>query len=680
VNRPTVLALVALLFSSRATAQTIEITALTTEPVVSASEISGPIVSVRIEPPFLNEDSWQRVDVTRGEMFSAARAREALRYALSSDTFASATLSARSVDGGVELVIRGERRFRFVNIEVQGASARDPDLVREDADLRPDMVATEADIQDAIRKVVEAYKDNGYPDATCTVAWRETAQPGARVVVLQVHEGDARRIRDIIILGVDATTREILRDALSLDRGDVATPREIRTADEAIVSRLRGLGYLSANVSTEVETATGSITLRYIVSLGPRYVMRWSGVRALPEASLVEALRLHEEQGFSESTLASFASRVQEFYVSRGWFDAHVQVSLARDTPEERTVLFEVVERRQVRVRTIRFEGATIFNERELTTMVEEVARNDLPSTPRPIRGVVLRARTYTPGVYASAVQRIVESYQQRGYLDATILTPVTERVETPEGPRFDVTFRIHEGPRTFVEELVFEGNLAHPSAALAEAWGLPLGVPLSHRELGEARVRLSDWYREQGYAFARVDPDVERSPDHTRARVRAVVHEGPQVVIGRVEIRGNAVTRESVLRARLALREGSPFSLSAIRASQQQLYELGVFASVNVGIDDSDIEAPVKTLLVRVVEDRRFRAEMRFGISYGQGARVGFELGYLNLFGVGANLSVHPEVGYGSRLGHRAVVWTHTCFHFVSTHPWFGSALCWFV
>jgi outer membrane protein assembly factor BamA len=259
----------------------------------------------------------------------------------------------------------------------------------------------------------------------------------------------------------------------------------------------------------------------------------------------------------------------------------------------------------------------------------------------------VYRERTYTPGVYATAAQRIVEAYRERGYLDATVSTPVVARVETPSGPRLDVTFHVTEGPCSLIEEITFTGNRAQPSAALAEALGLRLGVPVSYRGLGDARVRLADWYHERGYAFASVEPAVERSPDHTRARVRVVVHEGPRVRIGRVEVRGNAVTRESVVRTRLALREGDAFSLSALRTSQRQLYELGVFTSVNVGLLDGDIEATVKTLLVQVVEDRRFSLEVRGGFSFGQGARAAVEAALINIGGVGMSLTVRPEVGY---------------------------------
>jgi outer membrane protein assembly factor BamA len=389
------------------------------------------------------------------------------------------------------------------------------------------------------------------------------------------------------------------------------------------------------------------VRVRVVIAAGPRSELVWYGVRALPEETLVESLRLGDEQGWTDSSAASFAARVQDVYARRGWIDARVRVEAAPAAASRRVVRVYVHEGPQVFVRALRFEGATVLTTAELTELVESTARAELPSSPRPDRGYLLPEHTYDPAVYAAAAQRIVEAYRERGYLDAAVATPSTSRVTSASGPRLEVTFRLTEGPRSLIEELAFEGNRTQSSAAVARVWGLPLGVPVSYREIGEARVRLADWYRERGHAFARVEPEVERSPDHTRARVRVFVHEGPRVRVGRVDVRGARTVLPSVVRARLALGEGDTFSLSAVRASQRQLYELGIFSAVNVGLEDGDVEAPVKTLLVRVVEERRVSLELRAGFSLGQGGRLGLEFAALDLGGLAMNLSVRPEAGY---------------------------------
>lgn len=618
------------------------------DPLPGAEGLAGPVVTVTFEPAIPGEDVWARVGLSRLAPFSAARAREALRCALASGSFAAGAVSARAVSGGVELVIRGPRRYQLVAIEVRGAAARDAELVREDSGLRADMRVTEAEVTEALRQVESAYAEAGFPDARARPEWADTERPGARRLVLRVSEGVGRRVSEVSVEGVSPSLASGARGALGLEVGDLAAPQRVRTSGEAVTAWLRREGYLDARVVPTVEAlGAGSVRLRVTVDAGARCELAWSGVRALSEEALVEALRLGDEQGWTESSPASFAARLQEVYARRGWADATVRV--VADAPAEgrRAVRVYVHEGRQVFVGALRFEGATVLTHAELAELVESAARAELPSSPRPDRGYLLPERTYDAAVYAGAAQRIVEAYRERGYLDATVATPVVGRVRSGDGERLEVTFRVTEGARSFIDELVFDGNRTQPSARLAEVWGMPLGVPVSNRELGEARVRLADWYRERGHAFARVEVEVERSPDHTRARIRARLHEGPRVRIRRVEVRGARAVLPALVRARLALAEGDTFSLSALRASQRQLYELGIFSAVNVGLEDGDAEAAEKTLLVRVVEERRVGLELRAGFSLGQGGRLGLEFTALDLFGLAMNLSVRPEAGY---------------------------------
>lgn len=619
-----------------------------TDPIPGAEGLVGPVVAVTLDPPLPGEDPWTRVGLTRLTPFTAEGARQALRHALGSGTFASAELLARPATDGIELIIRGPRRYHLVSIEVHGARERDPELVREDADLRADMRVTDAEVAEALRRIEGAYANAGFPDAHAYPTWFDTEFPGARRLVLRIEEGAGQRIREVQVEGAPQGWEDRVREAMGLRVGDLAAPQRVRSSVEGLSAWLRRQGYLDARPAHAVEPlGVGSVRVRVTLQLGDRYELVWYGVRALPEETLLEALRLGDEQGWTESSAASMAARIEEVYARRGWADARARV--VPDAPEagHRKLRVYVREGRQVFVRTLRFEGVSVFTQAELTDIVESTARVEIPSSPRPDRGYLLPERTYDAVVYATAAQRIVEAYRERGYLDASVATPRVTRVQGPMGEGLAVTFYVTEGPQSFFEELTFEGNRTQPSSRLAEVWGLRLGVPVSNRELGEARVRLADWYREQGHAFARVELELERSPDHARARVRVLIHEGPRVRIRRVEIRGARTVLPAVLRTRLTLAEGDVFSLSALRASQRHLYELGIFSAVNVGLEDGDVEAAEKTLLVRVVEERRVGLEFRAGFSLGQGGRVGLEFAALDLFGLAMNLSVRPEVQY---------------------------------
>ena len=185
---------------------------------------------------------------------------------------------------------------------------------------------------------------------------------------------------------------------------------------------------------------------------------------------------------------------------------------------------------------------------RDLSIELDESLRGTLPDAPTPLWGRVDPAHTWVRSAWDDAATAVEALYRDRGYLDArATVARVTERPD-PEcvdgvrrrgepawrfrcGPRLAVELQVEEGAATVLDELVFDGNRVVPSATLAEQAEVRLGVPISYRALEEARGRLTDYLREEGYAFARAEPVVERSPDHRRARVRMEVREGARIV-----------------------------------------------------------------------------------------------------------------------------------------------------
>ena len=69
----------------------------------------------------------------------------------------------------------------------------------------------------------------------------------------------------------------------------------------------------------------------------------------------------------------------------------------------------------------------------------------------------------------------------------------------------------------------------------LQTAAEVKLGSWVSTVKIEEARRRVADLYKEEGYAFVDVKYALEQSPDRTRARVRFLVNEGEQVFVRQI-------------------------------------------------------------------------------------------------------------------------------------------------
>jgi outer membrane protein assembly factor BamA len=213
--------------------------------------------------------------------------------------------------------------------------------------------------------------------------------------------------------------------------------------------------------------------------------------------------------------------------------------------------------------------------------------------------------------------------------------------------PNVVLSIPIKLGPRTTLWNLEFTGNEQVLEDKLAEVADLKLGQPVSQVGLQQARRRILDHYADLGYAFAGVDVELQLSQDRTRGSARFVVSEREQVQITAIVVRGAERTSESLILGRLELIPGGVYRRSLVRQSEEQLATLGVFSSVTIGLEDPEVPAKRKVVIVHVAERLPQYVDVKPGFSTGEGARVTFEYGHRNLFGKAVQLTLRVQLGY---------------------------------
>lgn len=213
--------------------------------------------------------------------------------------------------------------------------------------------------------------------------------------------------------------------------------------------------------------------------------------------------------------------------------------------------------------------------------------------------------------------------------------------------PRLQLLIPVKLGPRTKLYDLVFSGAHSIEQRKLAAAGDIELGEVANVLKLDEARRRLVEAYREEGFAYADVRYTLEESLDHTRARAHFVINEGDRVIVERIVIRGNEVTGSDVIRRRVALVEGNPYRSSLVRKTQERIATLNVFSSIDVSLEDAYVPQASKTVIITLVEHASQYIEVRPGLSTGEGIRFAFEYGHRNLGGDAIALSLRVQLSY---------------------------------
>ena len=146
-------------------------------------------------------------------------------------------------------------------------------------------------------------------------------------------------------------------------------------------------------------------------------------------------------------------------------------------------------------------------------------------------------------------------------------------------------------GKKVIVNEEILRGRVTIKS-----------GERFNRTRLFEDIQRLTDVYRDQGYAYANVTPNSSLRPDKKEVDLNLEIERGEIVYIDRIEVVGNTRTRDKVIRREMRIYEGDKYTGSGINRSRARIFQLGFFENVNITSSRGD-EPNTMNLTVEVKE-----------------------------------------------------------------------------
>jgi outer membrane protein insertion porin family len=603
-----------------------------------------------------------------GERLTRDLVRGAIERLLASGRWVDVQVDAQAAPAGVVLIFHLEPRISLRRVEIRGDDQVDEQVVRDalgvsaGSETRPDALPA---LASGVRK---AYAERGYLGTRVEVRFRDTDDPSQKVLLVEIDEGGPTRIERLSFSAPLPDPDEVFA-SMDLRRGDVLNRRRL---GEAIIQgerQLRALSYLEARIGHPVigiESEAAQLT--FPLHLGPRYTLEVTGATPLRSADIASAYLLLD-QPLDDDSLEAIPAKIKDLYAKNGFPEARVAIERKTLRGGKRALLRARIDPgTQLRVVGVGFAGARHYTSAFLREQLESYLDEDLPGgglagtvdsdvAGRALQGENLDRRrqlprpqdqrpsqTYYEPTYKEALKHITELYQADGYLSAAVGPPALQRLDASSAT---VNIPVVEGPRTLLYGVLLNGSQLVASQELLLASGLARNTPFSYLTLEEARLRMQQLYQERGHMFVRIEPSVRFSNDRTRAEVTFQIVERFPVRIGGIVVRGAERTSTDFIRSLLALKTGDLFRPSRARESERALSSLGVLSGISVELEDPDLPARVKRLLVIVSERRNQFLDFSAGLSTGQGARGGFDYGYRNLFGSAVGLTLRVQFAY---------------------------------
>lgn len=429
---------------------------------------------------------------------------------------------------------------------------------------------------------------------------------GAQVEPVDEADLADRLISAVRIVGLERIDEQLVRNNIRTSPGD---PLDYTIISEDI-ARLTRLGQFGPPLDAVVDLQRdGTVHVIFRVTEQPLIAeVQVVGNTLVTDQDLRAAIGIPRGAPRDEFQIENARRAIQDVYRSRGHYLAAVFVDES-ELEETGILLFRIVEGPRVRIRAIEFVGNEAFTDRQLLPEIETRAAM-----------VLLRRGELDEEQLRDDVAALDRFYRDRGYLDVR----VDRQIEiSPDEREAKVVFLISEGRQYRLRSVRTERRDGRPldtysPQQIAELLAIKPGDVYSGDRLRRSVEIVRDAYGRLGRIGAGVVETLPFRIDETaQVDLILVISEGAPATVGLVEIQGNFLTRDNVIRRHIRLQPGRPLDATEIDRTTRRIRETRHFNDVRITIQDPHPDNPEeRDVLVEVRE--RNTGSMTFGAAFG--------------------------------------------------------------
>src|SRR5262245_10795829 len=432
-------------------------------------------------------------------------------------------------------------------------------------------------------------------------------------------------VRDIRVEGVQRTEAGTVFSYLPIKVGERIDDAKAAAA----VKALYATGFFR-DVRLEVQDGV------LIVSVQERPTISridFVGNKEFDTDTLKKALKdigIAEARIFDRSALDRAEQEMKRQYITRGRYAAKITTTV---TPQDRnrvSINFTIEEGDAAKIARINIVGNKAFPERELLDKMTL-------TTPGWFTWYTKNDQ-YSKQKLQGDLESIRSFYQNRGYLEFTVES--TQVSISPDKEDIYITINVSEGGLYTVSDVRLAGEMAVSSAELEQLIKIRPGDVYSRERLQASVKDVSERLGADGYAFANVNAVPEIDKAKRTASFTFFIDSGRRVYVRKININGNAKTKDEVIRREIRQLEDAWYDGTRIERSKVRIKRLGYFEDVNIETppvagttDQADVE-------VTVVEKATGSLTAGVGYSSSDGVVLNASVSQQNIFGSGNALT----------------------------------------
>ena len=307
---------------------------------------------------------------------------------------------------------------------------------------------------------------------------------------------------------------------------------------------------------------------------------------------LFKILKLKSRSSFNETMLSDDRSAIIAYLKNIGYYFAKVETFVEKSENKLVNIDHKIEIGNKSKIKKISFIGNIIYKSSKLRSLIVSEEYKFWK---------FISGRKYLNQQTIKFDEALIKNfYLNKGYYDVEVNTSFAKLINDEE---FELIFNINPKNKVFFNNLSLtlpddfsESNFNNLRKLFIEVKGEPYSISIVNKILEEIdKITLNEEYKS-------ISASVSESIYDDKFDINFDVKETEKFFVERINIFGNNITRESVIRNQLEIDEGDPFNEILQKKSENNLKSLNFFKNISSEIIDGN-ESNSKIININVKE-----------------------------------------------------------------------------
>ena len=450
-------------------------------------------------------------------------------------------------------------------------------------------------------------------------------------------KSSAEVVNKVEIQGNERITKETI-----IIYGDIKIGSDYETSDlNLLIKKLYETTFFS-NISAELDNGLLNIQVEENPIVNS-ITFEGEPTKKFTEA-LTKLLLIREKGSFIKGYVKSDINLIKEFYRSLGFYFVKIDAEIQNLEKNRVNLIYSLDKGKRAKISKIFFLGDKKIRDKRL---------RDVITSQEARFWKFISKNVYLNKGRIELDKRLLKNYyKNKGYYEVQISS---SNVEYSEGEGFILTYSINAGKRYKFKKISLDVSEALDKTAfmsLEKEFNKVIGKYYSQRKLSSILEKIDKLSEQKELQF--INHRAIETLDENSVDVKIQIFEGDKFIIERINIVGNSVTNDSVIRSEMIVDEGDPFSALLVNKSINKLKARQIFGKVERKILEGS-SPDLKVLEISVEE--RATGEISAGAGVGtDGTSFMASVTENNWLGRGIKLRSRVDVGENSISGNIAV------------------------